>query len=105
MSAARYRVPKENRVPPMIDRCVGSVCWIVVTTASTPPCAAIASGSVTTIASSMMLPLKMSIETIETMPASTVKPAISIAAMIIPDSGEIVPSERIDMKRPPPLNW
>ncbi|MGH8196379.1 MAG: hypothetical protein ACREQ8_18590 [Woeseiaceae bacterium] len=41
----------------------------------------------------------------ETIPASTVKPMMSAAAISMPVSGVIAPSDRIPMKRPPPLNW
>ena len=56
------------------------------------------------IASNISVPLKMSIEMMETIPASIVKPIMRIAAMSMPVSGLIDPSDRIAMKRPPPLN-
>ena len=52
----------------------------------------------------MIVPLKMSIETIDTIPANVVKPMINTAAINMPVSGLIEPSDNMAMKRPPPRN-
>ncbi len=53
----------------------------------------------------MMIPLKMSTVTIDTIPASAVKSTMTTAVMYMPVSGLIAPSETMLRIQPPPRNW
>ncbi len=52
----------------------------------------------------MMLPLNTSMETMETMPANIVNKTMKMQVISMPVSGLTLPSVRMAMNRPPPLN-
>ena len=104
------KTPKAQTGPcaPNGAKCVAGT---VATTCSRPPAAESASGRASRTPTIMSRPLKMSIETIETMPASSVKTITSTQASSRPCSTEICgrPPGRSCVtrfiSRPAPRNW
>ena len=88
--------------PPRIVVCsAGSLSM----TPLTPPSFQTMYGSAKTTPTRMAMPLKMSTETIDTMPAIAVNRTMAKAVISIPCTGVIAPSVTIASIHPPPRNW